>query len=107
MSKFVDLLRRETRELADQLGAGPPTDRTAILEALDRITALHQAVTEAQRFVADTAPGLVRQALLAGVPQPDLVNRPYHETQVRRLARDAGVPAMPKGRRPSRRSPGS
>lgn len=99
-SHFLDLLEQETTALADRLDKGLPTDKEGIVDVLKLLTAIHRAADLVPRYARD----LVKAALVAGVPQPDLVQLPYHETQVRRLAREAGVDPMPTGRRPSRRT---
>lgn len=92
-------LAQETAALAAQLDAGLPTTREDITETLKVLTDLHRA----SLLVTKYAPELVKAGLLAGIPQAELVELPYHETQVRRLAREAGVEPLPKGRRPVRR----
>jgi hypothetical protein len=73
----------------------------ALQPALDRIAALHEAVQDARQAIADLGPPTVIRALQAGADPDDLVQRPYSESQVRRFARDAGLP--PKKRGPRRR----
>ncbi len=89
-------LAQETTALAAQLDNGLPTEKEEIKEVLRTLTAIHRA----SALVTKYAPALVKAGLLAGIPQAELVELPYHETQVRRLAREAGVEPLPKGRRP-------
>ncbi len=96
MTNLIDLLTQETATRDQRLSAGRPTGKEELREVLDLLTAIHRASTLVTKF----CPELVMSALKSGIPQADLVGRPYHETQVRRLAREAEVPKLPTGRRP-------
>lgn len=93
-----DLVRREIqaiRGLADRADADPE----ALLQVLDRITQLHQAALDARQFIADIGKPTVIRALQSGVDQRDLWGRPYADSQVRKFAREGGLPELPRGPR--------
>jgi hypothetical protein len=92
---FVTREIQTIRELADRAGSDPE----ALLEVLDRITRLHQAALDARQFIADIGKPTVIRALQAGVDQRDLWGRPYADSQVRRFAREGGLPELPRGPR--------
>ncbi len=96
-AEFVHREVRAIQALIDQAG----DDKKALLRALDAITALHTAVQDARQFIADVGPPTVTRALQAGVDPDMLRGRPYTESQVRKFAREAGLP--PKKRGPRRR----
>jgi hypothetical protein len=92
------LVRQEIetiRKLAQQAGDNPE----ALLQVLDRITQLHQATLDARQFIAEIGKPTVIQALQAGVDQRDLSGRPYADSQVRKFAREGGLPELPRGPR--------
>lgn len=87
---ILDLLRREGRAIADEVArlAGSD-DKEAVIEVLNRLTLLHAAREELSAIVADNAPPVVKQALKIGIDQYDLYDRPYSDTKVRRIAKEA------------------
>lgn len=100
---IANVVSAEIEDLRRTLAQINHTDPDAVLDILDRITALHQAAEEIRAYVAENAPDVVTLALKeAKVDQDDLVGRPYGETVVRRLARDAGLPKRRPGPRPRR-----
>lgn len=101
MTDVLDDLRREIREVAEQ-AATVDRDPEAIAAALDRLTALYDAIEAVRHELADSAPALVVRALLAGIDRDDLIGRPYSANVVRNLAKEAGLPPRRPG--PRRRS---
>lgn len=93
------IVAEEIADLRRALARTDAKDQDGLLDILNRLTALHQAAEEIRSYVAETAPGLVTQALGAEIDQDDLVGRPYGETVVRRLAREAGLPPRRPGPR--------
>lgn len=70
--------------------------------AVTRLADLRATIEKAREDLADLGPEVIKRALLAGFDQAELVGRPYGETTVRRLAREAGLPRKPYGPRPRR-----
>ncbi len=97
-TRVVDLVTAEidsVRRLTATAGADPGQ----LLDALDRLTDLAKAADLLRDYVADNGPALVVQALNADIDQAELVGRPYGDTYVRKLARQAGLPPRPSGPR--------
>lgn len=99
MSNISAAINAEISGLQQQASAAG--DLPALEQVLDRIAALHNATQDARQVIADLGRSTVLQALKAGADPEALVGRPYSESQVRKFARDAGLP--PKKRGPRRR----
>jgi hypothetical protein len=95
MKNLDDLLRQNREDLTAQLANGLPKTKEEILAALATMTEMHRCELE---LVTPYARDLVKAALALGVPQDDLRGLPYHETQVRRLARETGLEPRTGGR---------
>lgn len=99
MSDIGTAIKAELAGLQRQ--ASSAEDLPSLNQVLDRIAALHNATQDARQVIADLGRSTVLQALKAGADPEALVGRPYSESQVRKFARDAGLP--PKKRGPRRR----
>lgn len=101
MKNLDDLLRQNREHLTAQLANGLPTTKEEILALLATMTEVHRFELE---VLTPYAKDLVQAALRAGVDQVDLDGVPYHASQVRRLAREAGIKPAKSGPRPKRTS---
>lgn len=99
MKNLDDLLRQNREALTAQLANGLPTDKEDILALLTTMTEVHRFELD---VLAPYGKELVQAALRAGVDQVDLDGVPYHASQVRRLAREAGIKPAKSGPRPKR-----
>lgn len=97
-TRVVDVVTAEIEQVRT-LTAGAGADPAKLLDALDRLTQLAQAADLLRDYVADNGPALVVEALRADIDQAELVGRPYGDTYVRKLARQAGLPPRPSGPR--------
>lgn len=83
------------------------SDQEKLRQAVEKLTDLRAQVEAVREALADLGPEVIKAALLGGIDQADLVGRPYGETTVRRLAREAGLPRRPFGPRPRRSREGN
>lgn len=85
------LTEQELQEAGDRMSAVAENDKDAIERELEYLRELHRTRRLMDRFIADHAPGLVTKALRAGFRPIDLIGRPYTDTRIRALRREAGI----------------
>lgn len=98
----TEQLREHLAEI-DRLIEVAGDDPELLGQVLDRLTEVHRLRAELADWVAGRGWDLVKRALLAGVSQDEIRERPYNYSTVLKIAREAGVPKKKPGPRRKRR----